>query len=559
MRKLSTEEFIQKAIAVHKGRYDYSQVEYVNSATKVCIICPEHGAFWQKPNGHLNGKGCAKCAGALKKTTHLFIEESKKVHGEKYDYSVSEYKDAVTKVSIRCPIHGVFQQTPHQHLRGEGCPDCGGKKRHTLKQFIELSRNIHGNRYDYSNVNYVNSNTPVEISCPVHGPFLQRPNGHIQGSGCPKCGGTETLTKETFILRAREIHGWKYDYSKVQYVNLRTRVVIRCPLHGEFSQSPGAHLIGTGCPVCANMRKSESKLKTLDAFLDEARKIHGDKYDYSMVQYSGNNRKVTIICKEHGPFLQAPKTHLRGHGCPRCSGRGRTTEEFIKEAKVIHGDRYDYSQVQYQSCNSYVKIICPEHGLFQQTPHSHLGGAGCPVCGGVVMKTREEFIAQAKEIHGEYYDYSLVDYRGAHTKVSIICPIHGIFEQAPHSHLKGNGCPICKASLLEKEVHAMLTENGIPFNEEYYFPWLRWQGPMKLDFFLPEHKVAIECQGLQHFEPVDYFGGYEKFLETQARDKHKRDLCNSHGIRMLYYSKLDIQYPYHVYTDMATLMKSIIR
>ena len=170
-KKMTNSEFIAKARKIHNEKYDYSKVEYINNRTKVCIICPIHGEFWQTPNAHLNGQDCPKCKGKIKLTLEKFIEKAKKVHGDKYDYSKVEYINNHTKVCIICPIHGEFWQTPQHHLKGVGCPKCYGNFRKTTEQFIEEARKVHGDKYDYSKVEYVNATTKVRIICPKHGEF----------------------------------------------------------------------------------------------------------------------------------------------------------------------------------------------------------------------------------------------------------------------------------------------------------------------------------------------------------------------------------------------------
>ena len=260
-RKLTTETFIEKARKVHGNKYDYSKVNYINSHTKVCIICPEHGEFWQTPNCHLNGENCPKCVHrSYKKTTEEFIKEARKIHDNKYDYSKVNYINNDTKVCIICPEHGEFWQKPSNHLMGQGCYKCGKinmakKQKLTTEKFIKLSQQIHGNKYDYSKIGYKDVNTKVCIICPEHGEFLQLPNCHYLGMGCPKCGriisnDSKKITTEEFIKKAKEVHGNKYDYSKVNYVNYDTKVCIICPEHGEFWQTPDSHLQGKGCKKC---------------------------------------------------------------------------------------------------------------------------------------------------------------------------------------------------------------------------------------------------------------------------------------------------------------------
>ncbi len=184
------------------------------------------------------------------------------------------------------------------------------------------------------------------------------------------------LTTEKFITKAKEVHGDKYDYSKTEYINSRTKINIICPIHGEFNQLPNRHSEGQGCIVCAGNEKS-----TTEKFIRKAVKFHGDKYDYSKVNYVNNNTKIIIVCQEHGEFEQIPKHHLKGHGCLQCAGKEQsTTEEFIKKARMVHNTKYDYSKVNYINANTKISIICPIHCVFEQKPCSHLQGQGCSSC-----------------------------------------------------------------------------------------------------------------------------------------------------------------------------------
>ena len=193
-RKLTTEEFIKRAREVHGDKYDYFKVKYVNSQTKIEIICPEHGKFYQTPNNHLKGKGCPKCNGGIFLGCDDFVQKAKKVHRDRYDYSRVEYINSKTKVCIICPEHGEFWQTPDKHLQGDGCPECAGNKLLTCENFVKKAILIHSDKYDYSFVDYVNYKTKVKIVCPEHGPFWQKPANHLQGCGCPECGKKVSIT-----------------------------------------------------------------------------------------------------------------------------------------------------------------------------------------------------------------------------------------------------------------------------------------------------------------------------------------------------------------------------
>ena len=465
-KKMTTEEFIRRAKEVHGDKYDYSKAEYVNNSTKICIICPEHGEFWQTPANHLQGKGCEKCVRPNSGlTTEEFIRKAKEVHGDKYDYSKVEYVNGQTKLCIICPQHGEFWQKPLDHLKGNGCPRCIGRGQ-TIEDFLKKAKEVHGDKYDYSKVKYVNQSTKLCIICPQHGEFWQKPLDHLNGKGCPKCGGRVQLTTEEFIKKAREIHGDKYDYSRTEYVNAKTAVCIICPIHGEFWQMPYNHLSGKGCLKCGGRNQL-----TTEEFICKAKEIHGDKYDYSKVKYVNITTKVCIICPKHGEFWQRPSHHLIGKGCRKCANEASSIrqsmgiEDFIRRAKEVHGDKYNYSKVEYVNNSTKVCIICPEHGEFMQDPSHPLNGGGCPKCYGK-NKTTEEWIEEARKIHGDKYDYSKVEYTGAKNKVCIICPIHGEFWQFASDHIRNkSGCPCCNRGLTKQYKFNLLEE----FESEYEF------------------------------------------------------------------------------------------
>lgn len=377
------------------------------------------------------------------------------------------------------------------------------------------------------------------------------------------------LTKEEFIKRAREIHGDRYDYSKVEYVNSQTNVCIICPEHGEFWQTPNNHLRGKGCNKCGRSQTLNSiTIVRTEEFIRRARKIHGNEYDYSKTNINGMNNPVCITCPKHGDFFVLPHNHLKGKKCKYCATHQsfkKSTNEFINDAKTIHGEKYNYSKVEYVNAKTPVCIICPKHGEFQQTPHKHLSGSGCKWCAKeksieAQIMGKDEFIKRAQKCHGSKYIYSNVDYVNNRTKVSIICPEHGEFQQTPEVHLKGYGCRYCSnVSVLEKIVKQIFLENNINFIEQKGFPWLKsehdWS--LKYDFYIPEYNVAVECQGIQHFKPISFFGGEATFNETIKRDAAKRKLSEEHGVKLIYFSTLTIDFPYEVITNTNVLLKEI--
>ncbi len=260
----------------------------------------------------------------------------------------------------------------------------------------------------------------------------------------------DTKTKD-FINKCKNKHGNKYDYTKTKYINANTKVLIICPLHGEFLQRAFDHQYGANCNKCADVFRIEKKSSNTKKFNESAIKLHGDKYDYSKVDYINCDAKVIIVCNEHGDFAQAPTSHLMGRGCPKCGLIKSSSDDFILKATAKHGDKYDYSAVKYTDCRIEIDIICKIHGMFSQTPNCHLSGCGCQKCAVIKsietckkrLSTKEEFIKKSIEKHGDKYDYDDVEYINTRTKVCIKCPNHGIFKQTPNAHLKGEGCYKC--------------------------------------------------------------------------------------------------------------------
>ena len=249
---------------------------------------------------------------------------------------------------------------------------------------------------------------------------------------------------------------------------------------------------------------------------------------------------------------------MNGSGCPKCSGKIRKTNEtFKEEATKIHNGKYDYSKVNYINNSTKVCIICPKHGEFWQTPNSHLRGNGCPVCRANRKLDNDRFIQRAKIVHNNKYDYTRTNYINEREPICVICPEHGEFWQIARNHLYGHGCPKCghNRSHLEEEIAAFLNENAIVYEEQKKFPWLKYDYPLSLDFYLPDYYIAIECQGEQHFKPVNYFGGASQLKYIKDRDKKKKELCEKYGIRILYFS--NETYDENIITDKNNLLNEI--
>ena len=351
-------------------------------------------------------------------------------------------------------------------------------KRMTTEEFIERAIKVHGGKYDYSRTNLDERDEKgrVIIVCPEHGEFLQTPAAHLSGRKCNKCSRPSYDT-ESFIKCAEKKHGEKYDYSKTLYVNTRTNVTITCPIHGDFEVTPNQHLDGVGCPKCAHKYGGNNGTYTTEEFILLAKEKYGDRFDYSKTNLNekDENGRVIVTCKDI----------------------------------AIDGKEYgDYK-------------VNPRLFIFKRFEHKKY--------------TTELFTRLGNYVHCGKYDYTKTNLdKKINGKVIVTCPEHGDFLVCPANHLRGDGCSLCcnkKEGLLyehfKKEYPTILIERQKRF---------KWLGKQSLDFFLPELNIAIEYQGRQHFEPVGKFGGEDEYKNTVKRDIKKYDLCKEHGIKVLYFS-----------------------
>ena len=240
------------------------------------------------------------------------------------------------------------------------------------------------------------------------------------------------------------------------------------------------------------MNRLEKRQEAAIKFINKAKSLHGNCFDYSEAIYLTKNTKLKINCKKHGSFYMTPGNHLRSKkGCSRChyDSRRLSNTEFICKAREVHGDKYNYSQVVYTSIHEKIKIICPNHGVFSQKAGHHLQGSRCYKCANHDMDT-SKFIQRAKSVHGEAYDYSLSIYSGWHNKLIIICKTHGIFKQRASSHINGNGCLLCNDfcnSVSITKIESWLINNNVHFIREKTFKDLKGvcrKNYLRFDFFL---------------------------------------------------------------------------
>ena len=362
------------------------------------------------------------------------------------------------------------------------------------------------------------------------------------------------LTTEEFIQRAREVHGNKYDYSKSQYVNAKTKINIICPKHGEFLQSADCHLNrGHGCPKCKAEKSSMKNRKSIKDFVIEARNKHNNFYTYNKAEYINNKIPLIITCPIHGDFSQSPDNHLQGKGCPECAklkireNQLISQEQFLSKLKEWHPD-YDFSITCYNGMKNHIQFICPIHGIQTVTAaNAYYKGAGCKLCaqetrGEQNRLSKEEFISRSKQIHGDKYDYDKVNYQGYYIPVTIVCPVHGEFQQKPANHLRGSGCQKCNQSHGEAFVEHYLQTEKIKYIQQHYISVptdIKSTGKIYVDFYIPDLNTIIEYNGIQHYVPIEHFGGKLAFNSQKKRDDYLRRYCLKNKIRL-------IELPYNI-------------
>jgi len=327
MKKLTREDFLKKVSDRLRGPLDLSKFEYSGSAGKGIAICPVHGEFMISANALMNRIGCNPCSRS----------------------------------------------------------ESGRKRAMTQEEFILRAAEVHGGRYDYSRVVYINSQKHVTIVCPVHGEFPQKANQHLRGQGCRKCsnesiGDRCKLTQEEFVSRLEDLNSG-YGLELVRYEGMGKAITLVCRNHGPFTARAGNVLYRkSGCPKCAGELTGLRSRKPLSYYVEKSRAVHGDRFEYLGVEYRNSAAYLKVLCSEHGEFLQLAQDHIKGVGCSKCAVEIYDQASFINVAMRVHGSRYDYSQAVYSGALSKVVIACKDHGPFVQTPSSHINGQGCPKC-----------------------------------------------------------------------------------------------------------------------------------------------------------------------------------
>lgn len=352
------------------------------------------------------------------------------------------------------------------------------------------------------------------------------------------------LTTEQAKAKLREIYGNDYDYSEVEYVDNRTtKIKVICLKHGPFYRTYSSLVQNqVGCPEC---RKSIPKIRDTQTLIERAREVHGDKYDYSKTEFKNSRSKVIVTCPNHGDFEVLPTNLVKGRGCPKCADKSWTQEEFINKGKEIHGNQFNYDLVKFEGFKNRVTLKCNYCGnIFDVLPQHHIQGRKCPKCCERHKVTVDEFIERSKKEHpGIEYDYSLVtELNTLQDYVTIICPKHGPFQQKAAYHITGCGCQKCNTSIGENKIKEFLNNNLIEYKHNHQIELeeniiARNSNIINVDFYIDNHnnkRYIIEFNGKQHYIYNDfYYKSKEDFIKQQNRDQVVRDFCKDNNIELI--------------------------
>ena len=501
---------------------------------------------------------------------------ARKIDRELYDYFKLHWLDIIK-------IEDVEPGKEFEHYAG------WSNVKLTQEQYIAKARAKWGDAYDYSESVYLAGLKPITIRCIKHNHYFTVQAGNhistlLKSGGCPLCG-QESLTeyrlnkheealmkaeqkkkvyksrlthKERFFKKARAMYP-DYDFSRVEYKDRETHIVVVCPVHGEFKIRPRTLLIGEkgqkphGCWKCNNLIPPYEKELTFDTFKRRMHELYGDKYTFVWSDFNNKQSLIRFTCKEHGEQRRSVTGLLDGKGCAYCNGKFYPPD-WIKNARAVHGEKYEYDESRPpQRVADIIRYKCPVHGWQETRYDCHvLQGCGCALCAGVQNKLPTEYrkqrwIEKCRERFPGKFSYRDVVYVNNDTPVKIYCKEHHItFETTPDTHLRGSGaCPLCTKSVGEVEIFKWLSEHAIPFETQKVIPnenMFCKRHYLVADFYLPDINLIIEMNGEQHYQPVEHFNTKDwTFEDQQIRDDTLRAYCKTHKISLLEikYDKID--------------------
>lgn len=335
-REKRTRDLISNLKNIHKSQLTYDKTEYNrNRSSQITVTCRKHGDFKNTTSRLIAGEGCPHCEAekTYNKEFAQFLGSMISIFGEKYEFHDVEYVDVFTPVSVNCPIHGIFKRHVYDLKRGIGCPDCEGLPKRivpTTEVVRERLRIAYDDKYDSTEVEYVDAISKLKLTCPTHGTFYKSSRDLMLGKACPKCRSTKpkfmVKSTEEFITALKRIHGEFYNTSKVVYKRSDQNIILECPLHGEFSIRPAMILNGGKCPQCYK----DSKKVTPEEFIFRIQEHTNLKHlDFSKTKYLNSKTPVTVTCPVHGDFKKNPDSLYLGRGCPDCKKVKQTKQPLL--------------------------------------------------------------------------------------------------------------------------------------------------------------------------------------------------------------------------------------
>lgn len=520
--KLGVEEFIKRSNKIHKNYYDYSKVVFVDTKTKVNVVCPKHGDFYPTPSNHMNGSKCPKCASIIKNNNQKikfdeFVKRASKLFDNKYTY-IDDNFDYKKTMKCECKKHGIFNLNPERHItRLSECPKCiEERNKISLDEFIIKSNIIHNNKYDYSMVNFKTLRDKIEIICPKHGRFIQYATHHIHNKkGCKHCEKENSINTYllNFIKDCNIIHNNKYDYSKVNLVKLKNKIEIICPIHGSFFKRPNEHLNKkSGCQLC----KSSKGEKKVRSFLIKNR-----------IKFDEQKRFKECINIRKLPFdFYLPKLNI----CIEYDGE----QHFNSVDKWGGDDRFNNIKTNDSIKNDFcirnnIKLI--------RIPYTEYDNIDTILTENILNyknNIKLDVLRKKLDIVNDYkYQYNFNNYVNVNSQIDIICPLHGLNIKTAYNALQGNCCTYCDESKGEKEIAKYLDKSEISYYRKHKFKDCKNIFQLPFDFYIPSLRTAIEFDGIQHFQPLQIFGGKEAYERLKINDKIKNSYCEDNYINLI--------------------------
>ncbi len=402
-------------------------------------------------------------------------------------------------------------------------------KRKTDEQFKQEAYALVGNEYTFLD-KYVNADTKIKVKHNKCGSIYEaRPYSFLQGHGCPYCAGHTKKTDQQFKQEVYALVGNEYVFLE-PYVNSYTKIKVKHNKCGNtYKVKPNSFLNGDRCPYCSVKAK-----KTNAQFKQEVYASVGDEYTF-LDKYVNTQTKLRIKHNKCGNTYEVtPGNFLEGKRCPYCSGLVKKTDtKFQQEIYSLVGDEYTFLD-KYVSIGTKLRVKHNKCGsIYEIRPYSFLQGNRCPYCAGLVKKTDKQFKQEIYDLVGN--DYIFIEhYQNAKTKIKVKHNVCGnVYEVTPSGFLNGHRCPFCNVPKGELILNKLLDTLNINYEYQKTFPDLKYKSYLSYDFYIPSQSILIEYQGIQHYQPIDHFGGEATFKKQQKHDQMKLDYAKDHGYNLI--------------------------